>query len=208
MDRQLLIRMLNALMRDNYITNGDNIFVRDMFDNDNGAKATIEWVIPSLLNVDIGDSSDISEVEEIIDELANILNELDNDDYVRLIRLLLLISNLVYDDISGYSKKLEHPKDKKDDNNRPPMLTVAPVGNGLKKKKGKFTKNDAKQFINHEKINMSNKKFTINDVVMGMNVEREHKDVTHGDIIMTGKIAMAHLMEDPHYYVKLKLYVE
>ncbi|MDD8013265.1 MAG: hypothetical protein PHX05_07300 [Acidobacteriota bacterium] len=38
----------------------------------------------------------------------------------------------------------------------------------------------------------------------GMNVELEHCDVTHGDTLMTAKIALAHLREDPEYYQKLK----
>lgn len=38
----------------------------------------------------------------------------------------------------------------------------------------------------------------------GMNVElSEHCDITHGDPIMTAKIALAHLREDPLYYDKL-----
>jgi len=38
----------------------------------------------------------------------------------------------------------------------------------------------------------------------GMNVELEHCDITCGDPIMTAKIALAHLREDPLYYEKLK----
>lgn len=37
----------------------------------------------------------------------------------------------------------------------------------------------------------------------GLDVELEHKDVTNGDIILTAKIALAHLKEDPKYYDKL-----
>ncbi len=47
-----------------------------------------------------------------------------------------------------------------------------------------------------------------NEFLMGMNVELEHQDITHGDLIMTAKIALAHLKEMPDYYTKLKKYVE
>ncbi len=39
---------------------------------------------------------------------------------------------------------------------------------------------------------------------VGMNEEREHCDITHGDAVLTAKIALAHLKEDPEYYAKLK----
>ena len=39
---------------------------------------------------------------------------------------------------------------------------------------------------------------------MGMQVENEHRDVTKGDPVMTGKIAAAHLKEMGDYYTKLK----
>jgi len=72
----------------------------------------------------------------------------------------------------------------------------------------KFRRNDVIKFIKNENINMKNKKYSIHDLLMGFNVESEHEDVTHGDVIMTGKIARAHLEEDPLYYVKLLLCVE
>lgn len=43
---------------------------------------------------------------------------------------------------------------------------------------------------------------------MGMKVEREHNDVTHGDPKLVEKIVMAHLKEVPDYYTKLKEIVE
>ena len=43
---------------------------------------------------------------------------------------------------------------------------------------------------------------------IGMNVETEHDDVTHGDPLLIGKIAWAHLREKPNYYVLLLKYVE
>jgi 2'-5' RNA ligase len=39
---------------------------------------------------------------------------------------------------------------------------------------------------------------------MGMEEEKEHDDITHGDPVLTGKIVMAHLKEDPKYYSHLK----
>jgi hypothetical protein len=33
--------------------------------------------------------------------------------------------------------------------------------------------------------------------------ELEHADVTHGDLMTTGRIALAHLREDPDYYTRL-----
>lgn len=38
----------------------------------------------------------------------------------------------------------------------------------------------------------------------GMNVELEHSDFTHGDPVLSARIALAHLKEDPEYYRKLK----
>jgi len=39
---------------------------------------------------------------------------------------------------------------------------------------------------------------------LGMSVEREHDDITHGKPEMINKIVMAHLKEDPNYYSKIK----
>lgn len=39
---------------------------------------------------------------------------------------------------------------------------------------------------------------------MGLEEELEHKDVTGGDLVLTGKIALAHLRERPDYYTMLK----
>jgi hypothetical protein len=43
---------------------------------------------------------------------------------------------------------------------------------------------------------------------MGINSELEHKNVTHGNMVMTAKIAAVHLKENPKYYSLLKKYVE
>lgn len=42
----------------------------------------------------------------------------------------------------------------------------------------------------------------------GMEVEREHQDVTRGGIERTARIATAHLCERKDYYQRLKKYVE
>ena len=39
---------------------------------------------------------------------------------------------------------------------------------------------------------------------MGLEVELEHKNVTGGDLELTGMIALAHLDENAHYYTALK----
>lgn len=49
-------------------------------------------------------------------------------------------------------------------------------------------------------------KFTINDLITGINIELEHgtvnplTNVTNDDLILTMKIALAHLIEYPNYY--------
>lgn len=51
-------------------------------------------------------------------------------------------------------------------------------------------------------------KFTIEDFLEGINVELEHglispsTNVTNNDLILTSKIALAHLNEFPNYYNK------
>lgn len=48
--------------------------------------------------------------------------------------------------------------------------------------------------------------FSIKDFITGLNIELEHgyinpiTNVTDNDIILTGKIALAHLREYPNYY--------
>ena len=49
-------------------------------------------------------------------------------------------------------------------------------------------------------------KFSIKDLITGLNIESEHglvnplTNVTNNDLLITGKIALAHLMEYPNYY--------
>jgi hypothetical protein len=50
--------------------------------------------------------------------------------------------------------------------------------------------------------------FTPAELREGMEIEREHRDVTKGRVGTTAKIAASHLCEDRRYYKKLKKYVE
>ena len=67
-----------------------------------------------------------------------------------------------------------------------------------------FTLEDAVWFINELGITLD--KFSVHDLVVGLNIELEHgyvnpiTNVTNNDLMMTGKIALAHLMEYPNYY--------
>ena len=42
----------------------------------------------------------------------------------------------------------------------------------------------------------------------GMEIEREHRDITGGRVGQTAKIAAAHICERPDYYKRIKRYVE
>ena len=74
-----------------------------------------------------------------------------------------------------------------------------------------FTSNDAANALDIAGIDISNERYTIEDVATGMNVEAEHGtrfpdlDVTGDDPVITSKIALAHLREFPDYYVRLEV---
>ena len=57
-------------------------------------------------------------------------------------------------------------------------------------------------------LNIKFDKFSANDLFEGINVEMEHgtkninTNITNDDLIMTSKIALAHLNEFPNYYNK------
>lgn len=59
-----------------------------------------------------------------------------------------------------------------------------------------------------QKLNLSFQEFTIEDLLEGMNLEKEHgtinkeTNVTDDDVIKTAKIALTHLKEFPNYYNK------
>lgn len=67
-----------------------------------------------------------------------------------------------------------------------------------------FNLEDAIYFANYMGITFD--KFSVKDLLVGLNIELEHglvnpvTNVTNDDLIMTGKIALAHLMEYPNYY--------
>ena len=67
-----------------------------------------------------------------------------------------------------------------------------------------FNLDDALFVVNELEIELGN--FSINDLLTGMNIELEHglinpnTNVTNNDLMATGKIALAHLMEYPNYY--------
>lgn len=55
-----------------------------------------------------------------------------------------------------------------------------------------------------ERLGVDWSDISLREFRMGLNAELEHTDVTKGDPIMTGKIALAHLEELPDYYTRLK----
>ena len=69
-----------------------------------------------------------------------------------------------------------------------------------------FNLMDARYAANILGINFD--KFSINDFLDGINIELEHglvnpyTNVTNNDLIITAKIALAHLNEYPNYYNK------
>ena len=71
-----------------------------------------------------------------------------------------------------------------------------------------FTAEEAKAI--GEKLGLKWDKFDVDQFRRGMNVELEHgssdslTNVTNGDPIITGKIALAHLNEFPDYYDRLE----
>jgi Protein of unknown function (DUF5661) len=71
-----------------------------------------------------------------------------------------------------------------------------------------FTAEEAKAI--GEKLGLKWDKFDVDQFRRGMDVELEHgssdslTNVTNGDSLMTGKIALAHLNEFPDYYDRLE----
>ena len=67
-----------------------------------------------------------------------------------------------------------------------------------------FNLNDAVKISN--KLNLKFDKFSIQDFLTGLNIELEHgkinskTNITNNNLIMTAKIALAHLNEFPNYY--------
>jgi hypothetical protein len=71
-----------------------------------------------------------------------------------------------------------------------------------------FTTEQAREVA--RKIGVDFKKWNVEQFRMGMDVELEHglrdpqTNVTNDDILMTGRIAWAHLKEFPDYYERLE----
>lgn len=67
-----------------------------------------------------------------------------------------------------------------------------------------FTIKDALFLVNELGISLND--FSIKDLLTGLNIEREHGSINPGtnvsndDLLITGKIALAHLLEYPNYY--------
>ncbi len=61
-----------------------------------------------------------------------------------------------------------------------------------------------------EAIGLDWKLYSLDEFRVGLAIELEHgshdaqTDVTHDDLTLTGKIALAHLKEIPDYYTRLK----
>ena len=76
--------------------------------------------------------------------------------------------------------------------------------------KTSFTTDEASKIAKDLKIDFSKEKFDLQQFTIGVNVELEHgnkfpnANVTNNDPILTGKIALAHLMEFPDYYTRIK----
>jgi hypothetical protein len=70
-----------------------------------------------------------------------------------------------------------------------------------------FTSEEAKEI--GEKLRIDWSRFNIEQFRMGLDIELEHgkvdpkTNVTGDDLIITGKIALAHLNEIPDYYTRL-----
>jgi hypothetical protein len=72
-----------------------------------------------------------------------------------------------------------------------------------------YTTEEAERIGREIGIEWSKSKFDVEQFRMGLDVELEHgtidpaTDVTHDDPILTGKIALAHLIELSDYYTRL-----
>ncbi len=68
--------------------------------------------------------------------------------------------------------------------------------------KKRISKSVARKIGDALKVNWNN--INIEQFRRGLEVELEHRNVTHGSYLLTGKIALAHLKEYPDYYTRLK----
>ena len=74
--------------------------------------------------------------------------------------------------------------------------------------RGRIPLGTAKRAINRLGRKAKTCGITPNLLREGMEIEREHRDVTGGRVGTTAKIAAAHICEDKQYYRKLKRYIE
>jgi len=80
------------------------------------------------------------------------------------------------------------------------MALAGALGNPMKTKTRKrFNVHDARSALRQLRRKLP-AKATLRDLMRGMNVELEHRNVTHGDPLLTAKIALAHLRERADYY--------
>lgn len=113
-----------------------------------------------------------------------------------------LIQNFKYGDSVKMPDKLKAKMDKL------APEQIQSIGKAVKQPK--FSKEDAKAIGNMIGINWKTSKFPVNEFLSGLSEELEHgsknpqTDITEDCPIATGKIALAHLKEDPKYYQKLK----
>jgi uncharacterized protein DUF5661 len=88
------------------------------------------------------------------------------------------------------------------------------VGNKIIKFNKLITVNQSLYIAKKLGIKFSKKKYSIQDWVLGMNIEMEHgkayskTNVTNDNLLMTGKIALVHINERSNYYPLLVKYVE
>ena len=80
----------------------------------------------------------------------------------------------------------------------------------VKPAKRRFTLEEAKEIAKRLGIDFRKAGFDAEQFRMGMDIELEHgrreplTNVSNDDPVITGKIALAHLMEFPDYYTRLK----
>ena len=68
-------------------------------------------------------------------------------------------------------------------------------------KRKTITLSTAKRVGNRLRINW--REVDLHQFAKGLKVELEHQNVTKGSLLLTGKIALAHLKELPDYYTRL-----
>jgi hypothetical protein len=65
----------------------------------------------------------------------------------------------------------------------------------------RFTLSDARKVRRRVRLPTNT---TVDELLVGMLVEREHADVTRCSPLLSAKIAAAHLRERPDYYARLR----